>query len=562
MKSITKKILAFAVAGSFCLSAGALAACGKDSGDGKSAYEIAVDNGFEGTEQEWLDSLKTTVKDTDIQYSVGSDGKTVATITITMSDDTQTQKQITLPKRVVSASLAYGSAIWTAAEATAKSNLAGVQWEVVYDDGSVGALPASKSQIINARPYYNSSSGDAPTWDGSFVDGKVYWITYCFTANWKTTSDSWIYINNDIAALEDYATDDDLDLTIGNDVIQKGETVGVETMSLYRSYNLGEKLQTAYDGYYGESYFYRYTAVTDSMLDGTIDTSTTGYKPVTVNYNQKKYRDSVEVYDPSVTTVKYIDFKDRELPSSLTLTQGDNITTAAQVFVDQEAEARHFVYINGTQEEDFTVTAAMIDTSGVNTSTPGTYAINITYKGYVEKIPVMVNPDMSTANRTKTLTGTGGTILNLLTRHSVTKVDLYDNGYAVAYDRTDPLTQQLGYLGYTLTNDTIEIKYGTEKLAIFKVTGETFAPYEFQTSQLVKTYTGSINMGGPTDTAVTLKTYNNGYGEFTMGEGQTAMTIVVGYTIKDDIITFAPSMAEVSLKIGANDTITVESGGN
>ena len=26
--------------------------------DGKSAYEIAVDNGFEGTEQEWLDSLK------------------------------------------------------------------------------------------------------------------------------------------------------------------------------------------------------------------------------------------------------------------------------------------------------------------------------------------------------------------------------------------------------------------------------------------------------------------------------------------------------------------------
>src|SRR5690554_5557813 len=26
--------------------------------DGKSAYEVAVENGFEGTEQEWLDSLK------------------------------------------------------------------------------------------------------------------------------------------------------------------------------------------------------------------------------------------------------------------------------------------------------------------------------------------------------------------------------------------------------------------------------------------------------------------------------------------------------------------------
>lgn len=26
--------------------------------DGKSAYQIAVENGFEGTEEEWLDSLK------------------------------------------------------------------------------------------------------------------------------------------------------------------------------------------------------------------------------------------------------------------------------------------------------------------------------------------------------------------------------------------------------------------------------------------------------------------------------------------------------------------------
>ena len=31
---------------------------GKDGEDGKSAYEIAVDNGFDGTEQEWLASLK------------------------------------------------------------------------------------------------------------------------------------------------------------------------------------------------------------------------------------------------------------------------------------------------------------------------------------------------------------------------------------------------------------------------------------------------------------------------------------------------------------------------
>ncbi|MBQ8388066.1 MAG: leucine-rich repeat protein [Clostridia bacterium] len=50
-----KKILISLLAALLCLT---LVAC-----NGKSAYEIAVDNGFEGSEQEWLDSLR------------GSDGK-------------------------------------------------------------------------------------------------------------------------------------------------------------------------------------------------------------------------------------------------------------------------------------------------------------------------------------------------------------------------------------------------------------------------------------------------------------------------------------------------------
>ncbi len=42
--------------------------------DGKSAYQIALDNGFEGTEQEWLDSLKgadgESYNDTELRHSV------------------------------------------------------------------------------------------------------------------------------------------------------------------------------------------------------------------------------------------------------------------------------------------------------------------------------------------------------------------------------------------------------------------------------------------------------------------------------------------------------------
>ena len=35
--------------------------------DGKSAYQAALDNGFEGTEQEWLESLKAEITEQDKQ---------------------------------------------------------------------------------------------------------------------------------------------------------------------------------------------------------------------------------------------------------------------------------------------------------------------------------------------------------------------------------------------------------------------------------------------------------------------------------------------------------------
>jgi OmcA/MtrC family decaheme c-type cytochrome len=56
---------------------GVLTGCEGDDGiDGKSAYEIAVDNGFEGTEQEWLDSLAAQVPEMEESCNVchGTDG--------------------------------------------------------------------------------------------------------------------------------------------------------------------------------------------------------------------------------------------------------------------------------------------------------------------------------------------------------------------------------------------------------------------------------------------------------------------------------------------------------
>ncbi len=51
-----------------------LSACDMFSSSGKSAYDIAVEYGFEGTEQEWLESLKGDKGDPGINGEAGSDG--------------------------------------------------------------------------------------------------------------------------------------------------------------------------------------------------------------------------------------------------------------------------------------------------------------------------------------------------------------------------------------------------------------------------------------------------------------------------------------------------------
>ena len=43
--------------------------------DGKSAYEIAVDNGFEGTEEQWLESLKGETGPAGPKGDPGADGQ-------------------------------------------------------------------------------------------------------------------------------------------------------------------------------------------------------------------------------------------------------------------------------------------------------------------------------------------------------------------------------------------------------------------------------------------------------------------------------------------------------
>lgn len=58
---------------------GAPGTAGPQGPEGKSAYEVAVDNGFEGTEEEWLESLKGETGATGPQGPKGDTGETGAT---------------------------------------------------------------------------------------------------------------------------------------------------------------------------------------------------------------------------------------------------------------------------------------------------------------------------------------------------------------------------------------------------------------------------------------------------------------------------------------------------
>ena len=72
---------------------------GQDGADGKSAYEIAVDYGFEGTEQEWIESLggSAVVGYTEIDWINGrpetvrkyasQGGELLSTVTIAWVDN-------------------------------------------------------------------------------------------------------------------------------------------------------------------------------------------------------------------------------------------------------------------------------------------------------------------------------------------------------------------------------------------------------------------------------------------------------------------------------------------
>lgn len=563
MKKVVKALVAAALAGTLCLS---LAACDAKTVEvpGKSAYEIAVENGFEGTEAEWLASLEKTVPATvtrsETSYSVNADGKTVVTVTLHMSDGSVQTKETVLPRRVVAAYV-NGNVIMTAEEAKNFGTQAGLVWDVRYDDGSRGRIPVQASQVIDVEPstQYNHDSEPA-AWDGTFAEGYVYQFELCFSKYWYETRTVDVYICNDLATIAEYADGNQWNLSYPDDV-QVSDSFDLKTVFLYKNYNLSQKLNETYGGSYGgNSYMSLRKPVTAAMLDKPLDVSTVGNKDFTVTYESEKYYGSIEVYDPEVSTIRYLSIQG---DTSIEMLVDGNLQEALANLIGADLYVSYYVTMDGSNSETVQITADMIDTSAVNVVEAGEYVATVEYHGATDEIYIKVLPDMTGVTVERSITGNGLTILTMMEQGNVTKVDLYDNGYCEVFaDRgegSESTKDMLGYMPYTLTGNTLEVKYSGEKIAIFTVdtTANTFAAYQFAAEQLVQTYTGSIPMEESETAAITIKTYNNGYGELTMDMGGDNMTVVIGYTVEGNVLKIAPSFVGAAFTIEDDNTLTM-----
>lgn len=549
MNKIAKAIAVAVLAGTMCAGVGAMSACGKT--EGKSAYEIAVENGFKGTEQEWLDSLKviepTTVVSSSVSYSINEKGEKVATFTFTMSDGTTQTKTEILPVSVVNVELnRHNTVIWTEAEIQSKNyNLAGLNWEVTYDNGYKEYLPVTKDQVLEVIPEEEVQDYYRDDFYSVKVNFNKYWSRY---DNFNVLA-----VDN----LDTFNTTYTPEPEIEQDgyYCRVGETYGINNVYVANYYNQIPVTQHNGGGenHYEES-AYRYQPVTAAMFDKAVDTSTTGIKfySVTAGEGNSAVKGSVNVlvYDKSVSNIEMLEV-DSE---AINLTQNDTQTTIATEAVKLVGKTL-YVQMYEREDGDFSkrvkITADMIDYSEVNQKVPGIYYVKVNYRGSAAKVTVSVAPDMTGVEVEHTLSGTAFSILTIMNPAPITQIKLYENGYAELYADGNSLTSEYGYFGYTLDNNTLTITYNGDKFILLTANTdeETFTEYNF--SGLTASATYSLNYG---EGDATIKTYANGFATMDMGGG---MVLITGYKLEQGIMSFPIMDRYYEFAVGANNELNI-----
>lgn len=122
--------------------------------DGLSAYEIAVRAGFEGTEQDWLDSLKgkagVGVADIKCEYGYDQNGVYCMIFTFTMTDGSIQIVYAAIPKQINYIYLSNGYSFSAVDE---KTEISGLMLTIYYEDNTSEEIPVTKSMISGIEDF-------------------------------------------------------------------------------------------------------------------------------------------------------------------------------------------------------------------------------------------------------------------------------------------------------------------------------------------------------------------------------------------------------------------------
>lgn len=167
---------------------------GKDRENGKSAYEIAVANGFSGTESEWLKSLKGADGKDGVDGKDGKDGVTPSLSDYLKAEDfmafedstqyqfqTQSETILSLENRIIllESQLSGTTTITIFSACENALTLYGSELYTIYNSAynSIADFAANYSHFFSAdNDYQLSFSTDDFGWNGTAIQPDFQWM--------------------------------------------------------------------------------------------------------------------------------------------------------------------------------------------------------------------------------------------------------------------------------------------------------------------------------------------------------------------------------------------------
>ena len=480
--NVMRKPLVSAILGVTMLagSVGLLTGCSGEKGDtgasGKSAYELAVDNGFVGTVQEWLDSLKgdagtaptitidpTTkhwlingqdtgivaegqngapgaagskgdtgngIENIDIVYEYDTDGKLWAIFTITYTEsETPEIVRVQMPAKLESVFLIGETNFFVNTVNKPKLYL-----DLLYDDSSNERVELENSMI---------TEGTAP----NFAQAGEYGFTYSYNKKSNNTTINVI----DPASVTITSVDDN------TFYLKKGanlNTINNVRYTLNDSRNVIGQIQESII-----SKIYKYNETTENYTDEvqSVDSTTAGakFKIETTTGNNLE----IEVYDPAVTNVRGLSFG-----SNITFEWKD--TDYLSDIIGKTMYVNFYEPVDGYDYKQISITAENLDTTNFNINKLGYQEITLKYEDYEEAYGFAVEPNLLGVNLTRTYTATDPMFTNFYGQ----TFEIYENGVA-------KITSSYGYHHYS-EYDLAEIANGFFVIEDENMGGESYFKVE------------------------------------------------------------------------------------